>query len=61
MSRLLRFLDIQLTDCGGAVSLMRRPPFAPRKIPDTHLNQLQAQNGAGWIRSLEKAINVIQN
>jgi hypothetical protein len=30
------FLDNRLTDCGEVVSLMRRPPFTPRKIPGTH-------------------------
>jgi hypothetical protein len=32
MSRLPHFLDNRLTD-GGEVSLTRRPPFTPRKIP----------------------------
>jgi hypothetical protein len=35
-SRLPRFLDNQLTDGGEVVSLTRRPPFTPRKIPGTH-------------------------
>jgi hypothetical protein len=30
------FLDNRLTDGDEVVSLTRRPPFAPRKIPDTH-------------------------
>jgi hypothetical protein len=30
------FLDNRLTDGGEVVSLMRRPPFTPRKIPGTH-------------------------
>jgi hypothetical protein len=30
------FSDIQLTDNDKVVSLMRRPPFTPRKIPSTH-------------------------
>jgi hypothetical protein len=29
-------LDSRLTDGGKVVSLMRRPPFNPRKIPGTH-------------------------
>jgi hypothetical protein len=29
------FLDNLLTD-GGEISLTRRPPFTPRKIPGTH-------------------------
>jgi hypothetical protein len=37
MSRLPHFLDNRLTDDGEVVSLMRRPLFTPRKIPDTHL------------------------
>jgi hypothetical protein len=35
-SRLPHFLDNQLTDGGEVVSLTRRPPFTPRKIPNTH-------------------------
>jgi hypothetical protein len=35
-SRLPHFLDIRLTNGGEVVSLTRRPPFAPRKIPGTH-------------------------
>jgi hypothetical protein len=34
-SRLPHFLD-RLTDSGEVVSLTRRPPFTPRKIPGTH-------------------------
>jgi hypothetical protein len=30
------FLDNRFTDGGEVVSLMRRPPFTPRKIPGTH-------------------------
>jgi hypothetical protein len=30
------FLDNRLTDSGEVISLKRRPPFTPRKIPDTH-------------------------
>jgi hypothetical protein len=30
------FLDNRLTDGGEVISLMRRPPFTPRKIPGTH-------------------------
>jgi hypothetical protein len=36
MLRLPHFLDNRLTDRGEVVSLMRRPPFTPRKIPGTH-------------------------
>jgi hypothetical protein len=35
-SRLPRFLESQLTDGGEVVSLTRRPPFTPTKIPGTH-------------------------
>jgi hypothetical protein len=35
-SRLQHFLENRLTDCGEAVSLMRRPLFTSRKIPGTH-------------------------
>ena len=35
-SRLQHFLDNRLTDDGDVVSLTRRPPFTPRKIPGTH-------------------------
>jgi hypothetical protein len=34
--RLPYFLDNRLTDGGKVVSLTRRPPFTPRKIPGTH-------------------------
>jgi hypothetical protein len=35
-SWLPRFLDNRLTDGGEVVSLMRRPPFTPRKIRATY-------------------------
>jgi hypothetical protein len=35
-SRLPHFLDNRLTDDGEVVSLKRRPPFTPRRIPSTH-------------------------
>jgi hypothetical protein len=35
MSRLPHFLDNRLTDGGKVVSLTRRPPITPRKIPGT--------------------------
>jgi hypothetical protein len=34
-SRLPHFLDKRLTDGGEVVSLTRRQPFTPRKIPGT--------------------------
>jgi hypothetical protein len=36
MPGLPHFLENRLTDGGEVVSLIRRPPFTPRKIPDTH-------------------------
>jgi hypothetical protein len=30
------FLDSRFTDGGKVVSLTRRPPFTPKKIPGTH-------------------------
>jgi hypothetical protein len=35
-SRLPHFLENRLTDGGQVVSLTRRQPFTPRKIPGTH-------------------------
>jgi hypothetical protein len=35
-SRLPHFLESRLADGGKIVSLMRRRPFAPRKIPGTY-------------------------
>jgi hypothetical protein len=35
-SRLPHFLDSLLTDGDKVVSLTRRPPFTPRKLPGTH-------------------------
>jgi hypothetical protein len=35
-SALLHFLENRLTDGGEVVSLIRRPPFTPRKILGTH-------------------------
>jgi hypothetical protein len=35
-SRLPHSVDNRLTDGGNVVSLTRRPPFTPRKIPGTH-------------------------
>jgi hypothetical protein len=36
-SRLPQSIDNRLTDGDESVSPTRRPPFTPRKIPDTHL------------------------
>jgi hypothetical protein len=35
-SKLPHCLDNQLIDGGEVVSLKRRPPFTPRKVPGTH-------------------------
>jgi hypothetical protein len=32
----LNFLDNRLTDTGEVLTLTRRPPFTPGKIPGTH-------------------------
>jgi hypothetical protein len=37
-SRLPHFLDNRFTDGGEVVSLTRRPPFIPTKIPGTHFS-----------------------
>jgi hypothetical protein len=51
-------LDNRLTDGDEVVSLTRRPPFTPRKIPGTHFcyrpSGLQGHSEAGRIRSIEK-------
>jgi hypothetical protein len=53
-SRLPHFLHNRLTDVGEVVSLTRRPPFIPRKIPGTHfcyrLSRPQDHSAAGGIR-----------
>jgi hypothetical protein len=64
-SRLPHFLDSRLVDGGEVVSLTRRPPFTPRKIPGTHLcYRLSGPHGhsaAGRIRSIEKCSDHIGN
>jgi hypothetical protein len=56
-SRLPHFPDNRLTDGGEVVSLTRRPPFTPRKIPGTHfcqrLSRPQGHIADGRIRSTE--------
>jgi hypothetical protein len=65
MSRLPHFLHNRLTDGGEVVSLARRPPFTPRKIPGPHfcqwLNQFPGNNPAGRIRSIKKFSYLIGN
>jgi hypothetical protein len=57
-SRLPHFLDNRLTNGVEDVSLMRRPPFTPRKIPGAQfcygLSPIQDHSAAGRIRSIEK-------
>jgi hypothetical protein len=48
------------TDGGQAVSLTRRPPFSPRKIPE-RLSQPQGHSAAGRIRSIKKSNDLIGN
>jgi hypothetical protein len=64
-SRLPHFLYNRLTNGGEAGSLMRRPPFNPRKIPGTQfcyrLSRLQCHSAAGRIRSIEKSSNLMRN
>jgi hypothetical protein len=59
------FLDNRLTDGCKVVSLMRRPPFIPTKIPGTHfcyrLIRPQGHSAAGKIRSTEKSKDLIGN
>jgi hypothetical protein len=47
-------LDNRLTDGGKVVSLTRRPPFTPRKIPNTlsvkRLSRPQRHSAVGRIR-----------
>jgi hypothetical protein len=63
-SKLPHFLDSPLTD-GGEVSLRRRPPFTPRKIPGTHfcqrLSRTQGHSTAARIRPIEKSNDLIGN
>jgi hypothetical protein len=56
------FLDSLLTDGGEVVSLTRRPPFPPRKIPSSQrLSRPQDHNAAVRIRSIEKCSELIGN
>jgi hypothetical protein len=60
--RLLHLLDNLLTEGGEVVSLKRRPPCTPRKIPGTHfcyrMSLPQSHSAAGRIRSLGKSIDI---
>jgi hypothetical protein len=64
-SRLAHLLENRLTDGGEVVSLTRRPPFTPRKIPGTHfssrLNPPQGHSADGKIISTEKSNDLIGN
>jgi hypothetical protein len=63
-SRLPYCLDSRLTNGGEVVSLTRRPPFTPRKIPGIHfyqrLSRPQGHNAAGRIRSTQKDYIILQ-
>jgi hypothetical protein len=52
------FLDNRFTVGGEVVGLTLRPPFTPRKIPDTHfchmLSKSQSHSAVGIIMSIEK-------
>jgi hypothetical protein len=58
-------LDNRLTDGGEVVSHKRRPPFTPKKIPDTHffqrLSRPQVYSAAGRIRSIKNPNDLIGN
>jgi hypothetical protein len=64
-SMLSHLLDNRLTDDGEFVSLMRRPPFTPRKHPVTHfcsnLSRFQGHSTAGRIMSIEISSDLIEN
>jgi hypothetical protein len=64
-SRLPHFLYNRLIDGGDAVSLMRRLPSTPRKIPDTHfcqrLSRSQGHSVAGKVTLTEKSNDLIRN
>jgi hypothetical protein len=64
-SRLPNFLDNRLADGGEVVSVTRRPPITPRKIPGTHfclrLSRPQGHSAAGRIKSIEKSNDLIGN
>jgi hypothetical protein len=64
-SRLPHCLDNQLMDGGEVVSLRRRLPFTPRKIPGTHfcwrLSRPRGYSVVGRIRSIEKSNDLIGN
>jgi hypothetical protein len=65
MSRASHLLGNRFADGFEVVSVMRRPLFTPRKIPDTYfcwrLSRPQAQIAAGRIRSIEKFSDLIWN
>jgi hypothetical protein len=59
-----RLLDNDLTDGAEVVSIKRRKPSAPRKIPCTYLCQKlrsQGHSAAGRIRSIEESRDLIGN
>jgi hypothetical protein len=58
-------VDNRLTDGSEVFSLMRQPPFTPRKIPGTHFCKTmirpQGHSAVGRIRSIEKSNDLIGN
>jgi hypothetical protein len=58
-SRLARFPGNRFADACEVVSLMRRPPLAPRKIPGTHLcSRHERHSAAGSIWSIKKTEDI---
>jgi hypothetical protein len=51
-SRIPLFLDSRLTDGGEAISLTRRPSFASRKVPGTHVRGWVDTRAIGWLEGL---------
>jgi hypothetical protein len=64
-SRLPHLLDNWLTDGGDVISLMRRPPFIPRKILGTHFYQMLSRShghsAVERIRLTEKPSDLTEN
>jgi hypothetical protein len=62
MLKLKNFLDSGLTDGGEFVSLTRRPPFTPMKVPGTHfrytLNLVQGSSGVEGLGELKNPMNL---
>jgi hypothetical protein len=61
MPRLPHFLDNQLTDDDEVISLMRQPPFTPRKILVLISVRPQGHRATGRIMLIEKFNDLIEN